>query len=151
MLLRSPIAGALALALLPLAETQAREPLHARIECVGLYCAIVPEPAPRPVANRRPAFALRASADRPRAWCGWWMRQQVGRDPGIAFNLARNWAHWGRPARPGPGVVAVWPHHVGLITGRAASGLWIVRSGNDGNAMRERPMSLARAIAFRTE
>jgi hypothetical protein len=33
---------------------------------------------------------------RPSAWCGWEMRQLVSGDPGPAFNLARNWAHWGQ-------------------------------------------------------
>ncbi|MGA9006982.1 MAG: hypothetical protein WB495_08805, partial [Xanthobacteraceae bacterium] len=33
---------------------------------------------------------------RPSAWCGWEMRQLVGGDPGPSYNLARNWAHWGR-------------------------------------------------------
>ena len=34
---------------------------------------------------------------RPRAWCGWQMRQLVGIDPGPQFNLARNWTRWGTP------------------------------------------------------
>lgn len=88
--------------------------------------------------------------DRPRAWCGWFARQLVGTDPGVAFNLARNWAHWGRAAAPGVGVMVVWSHHVGKITGRTADGQWIVTSGNDGHAVRTRPRSLAGAIAFRT-
>lgn len=91
----------------------------------------------------------RVSGGRPRAWCGWYARQLVGGDPGPAFNLARNWARWGRPASPGPGVMVVWPHHVGMITGRDSSGNWIIKSGNDGHAVRERPRSLAGAIAFR--
>src|SRR5690242_8820380 len=55
---------------------------------------------------------------RPAAWCGWEMRRLVGADPGPSFNLARNWAHWGRPGRPGIGAVVVWPHHVGKIVGQ---------------------------------
>lgn len=88
---------------------------------------------------------------RPRAWCGWYARHElVSHDPGIAFNLARNWAHWGRPASPGPGVMVVWPHHVGMITGRAGDGQWIVKSGNDGGGqVRERRRSISGAIAFR--
>ena len=62
--------------------------------------------------------------------------------------LARNWASVGSKAQPGVGVVVVWRHHVGIITGRAGS-KWIVKSGNDGNAVRERPRSIAGAIAFR--
>ena len=142
-MLRSSIAGALALALmLPATATaQAGEPQHGRLECVGLYCRIVHMPTLlRPAVDRRP-----------RAWCGWWLRHEVRRDPGLAYNLAREWAHWGHRARPAAGVVVVWPHHVGLITGRTAAGRWMVKSGNDGNAVRERPRSLAGAIAFRAE
>ncbi|RUO97453.1 hypothetical protein [Hyphomicrobium sp.] len=81
---------------------------------------------------------------RPRAWCGWWMRTQLGGGP--EYNLAANWRHYGRPSGPRVGAVVVWPHHVGMITGRSANGQWIVKSGNDGNAVRERPMSVAGAV-----
>jgi hypothetical protein len=84
---------------------------------------------------------------RPARWCGWWMRTQKGGGPEL--NLARNWTHWGRPSGPKVGAVVVWPHHVGMITGRAASGQWIVKSGNDGGQVRERPRSVAGAV-FRT-
>lgn len=67
-----------------------------------------------------------------------------------AFNLARNWAHWGHATVASIGAVVVWPHHVGMITGRTSRGEWIVKSGNDGNAVRERPRSLRGAIAFRS-
>ncbi len=50
---------------------------------------------------------------RPRAWCGWEMRQLVGSDPGPQFNLARNWARWGHAGPAGVGAVVVWAHHVG--------------------------------------
>jgi hypothetical protein len=101
-------------------------------------------------ADRRDGFRqARVSGGRPRAWCGWYARSLVGRDPGVAFNLARNWTRWGRPSGPGVGVMVVWPHHVGMITGRDVNGNWIVKSGNDGHAVRERPRSLAGAIAFR--
>jgi len=41
-------------------------------------------------------------------------------------------------------------YHVGMITGRTANGQWIVKSGNDGGGVaRERPRSIAGAIAFR--
>jgi len=85
---------------------------------------------------------------RPGAWCGWWMRQHLGvSDP--RFNLARNWAGYGTNARgPAIGALVVWRHHVGIITGRTANG-WVVKSGNDGRAVRERERSLHGAIAFR--
>jgi hypothetical protein len=46
--------------------------------------------------------------------------------------------------------MVVWSHHVGMITGRTANGQWIVKSGNDGHRVRERPRSIAGAIAFRS-
>lgn len=78
---------------------------------------------------------------KPGRWCGWWMRTQFGGGP--EYNLARNWAKRGRPAGgPGIGVVVVWRGHVGIITGKAANGQWIVKSGNDSNRVRERARSL---------
>jgi hypothetical protein len=88
-------------------------------------------------------------AARPRAWCGWFMRGQVGSDPGPSFNLARSWAHYGSNAGgPQVGAIVVWRHHVGKIVGQE-NGQWIVQSGNDGHAVRTRPRSIAGAIAFR--
>jgi hypothetical protein len=81
---------------------------------------------------------------RPSAWCGWWMRTQKGGGPEL--NLARNWANWGRASGPQIGAVVVWSHHVGMITGRSATGQWIVKSGNDGGRVRERPRSVAGAV-----
>ncbi len=85
---------------------------------------------------------------RPAAWCGWAMRQLVGSDPGSAYNLARNWAHWGHSGPAGVGAVVVWPHHVGKIVGQQ-NGEWIIESGNDGHALRSRARSIAGAIAIR--
>jgi hypothetical protein len=86
---------------------------------------------------------------RPAAWCGWYMRSQVGADPGPNYNLARSWAHYGSDAGgPHVGAIVVWRHHVGKIVGQQ-NGQWIVQSGNDGHAVRARPRSLAGAIAFR--
>jgi hypothetical protein len=67
-------------------------------------------------AERRTFATTRVSGGRPRAWCGWYARSLVGSDPGPTYNLARNWAHWGRSASPGVGVMVVWLHHVGMIT-----------------------------------
>ena len=43
----------------------------------------------------------------------------------------------------------VWPHHVGLITDVHADGTATVISGNDGNRVRERVLSLRGAVAYR--
>lgn len=85
-----------------------------------------------------------SAGGRPARWCGWWMRTQKGGGP--EMNLARNWTRWGRPSGPRVGAVVVWPHHVGMITGQTADGRWIVRSGNDGRRVRERPRSVAGAV-----
>ena len=91
----------------------------------------------------------RSYAGRPAAWCGWYMRTQVGGDPGPEYNLARAWAHYGSNAGgPSVGTIVVWRHRVGKIVGQE-NGHWIVQSGNDGHAVRTRPRSLAGAIAFR--
>jgi hypothetical protein len=85
---------------------------------------------------------------RPRAWCGWWLGQHLGM-PDRRLWLARNWAAVGSSAGgPQIGAVVVWRHHVGIITGRHGK-QWVVKSGNDGRAVRERPRSVAGAIAFR--
>lgn len=88
--------------------------------------------------------AHRGVGARPARWCGWWMRTQKGGGPEL--NLASNWRHWGRPTGPRVGAVVVWAHHVGMITGRTANGQWIVKSGNDGGRVRERPRSVAGAV-----
>jgi hypothetical protein len=93
--------------------------------------------------------AAHQAAGRPRAWCGWFMRGQVGSDPGPSFNLARSWASYGSNAGgPQVGAIVVWRHHVGKIVGHE-NGQWIIQSGNDGHAVRTRPRSIAGAIAFR--
>lgn len=98
-------------------------------------------------SRHRVAHAERL-AGRPARWCGWWLGRQLGM-PRRDLWLARNWASAGSNAgRPGIGVVVVWRHHVGIITGRVGS-QWIVKSGNDGHAVRERVRSIAGAIAFR--
>jgi hypothetical protein len=85
---------------------------------------------------------------RPGRWCGWWLGQHLGMAKRDLW-VARNWAKVGSNAgQPGIGVVVVWRNHVGIITGRTASG-WVVKSGNDGNAVRERVRSISGAIAFR--
>lgn len=87
---------------------------------------------------------------RPRLWCGYWLRHHLG-VPDRRLNLARNWVHYGSPAGgPAPGVIAVWPHHVGLVTGVPSPGKIILLSGNDGHAVRERERSTRGIIAYRT-
>jgi hypothetical protein len=100
-------------------------------------------------------FALSNTADaRPHhgsrgiPWCGIYLGKYLGK-PDRRLWIAREWAREGSAATPGIGVVVVWRHHVGIIEGRADNGQWIIRSGNDGNAVRVRPLSISGAIAFR--
>ncbi len=81
---------------------------------------------------------------RPGKWCGWWMRTQLGGGP--AYNLAWNWSRYGSATSPQVGAVVVWRHHVGIITGQASNGQWIVKSGNDGGRVRERARSVSGAV-----
>jgi hypothetical protein len=98
---------------------------------------------------RQSGYSRSGRGGRPAAWCGWYMRSQVGADPGPEYNLARSWAHYGSNAGgPSVGTIVVWRHHVGKIVAQQ-NGQWIVESGNDGHAVRARPRSLAGAIAFR--
>lgn len=86
---------------------------------------------------------------RPSAWCGWQMRQWHPNAGGSELNLARNWAKVGHAVNAQIGAIVVWYHHVGEIVGKTSNGEYIIRSGNDGHAVRERPRSIAGAIAFR--
>jgi hypothetical protein len=72
------------------------------------------------------------------------MRTQRG--GGAHLNVAWNWSKWGSPSGPQVGAVVVWRHHVGEIVGRAANGQWMVRSGNDGGAVRTRARSVSGAV-----
>lgn len=86
---------------------------------------------------------------RPHAWCGWYMRHRLG----VAdrrYNRAIAWARWGYASSPQPGAVVVWSHHVGELISHVAGDVWVVLSGNDGHAVRERPRSIARAVAIRS-
>ena len=88
--------------------------------------------------------ASRGLGGRPSKWCGWWMRTQKG--GGAHLNLAANWRRWGSASSAQVGAVVVWSHHVGVITGRAANGQWIVKSGNDSGRVRERARSVSGAV-----
>src|SRR6266404_648699 len=93
-------------------------------------------------ANARPQH--RHHGHRAHGWCGSYLSKYLGK-PDRRLALARSWANEGMNAGgPGIGVVVVWAHHVGIITGQTPDGQWIVHSGNDGGAVRTRARSPAR-------
>ena len=120
------------------------------VAALALACAFAPTAEARTHHHRHHSHGY-SYAGRPAAWCGWYMRTQVGGDPGPQYNLAPAWAHYGiSTGGLSVGAIVVWPHHVGRIVGQE-NGQWIVQSGNDGHAVRARPRSLAGAIAFRRD
>ena len=80
----------------------------------------------------KPAYAGGAGG-RPRAWCGWWARQQVGQDPGPEYNLVSSWRKWGSQTGPTPGAIAIWrgARHVGKVVS-VEGGEVCTTSGNSG-------------------
>lgn len=95
-------------------------------------------------------FATVSAHARPARWCGWYARHfLVTADPGERFNLACAWRDYGTPTTAQIGALAVWcnasHHHVGKIVG-GEPGAWIIRSGNDAHAVRERVRSVKGAV-----
>lgn len=88
-----------------------------------------------------------------RVWCGRFMRMIVGRDPGPRYNLARNWAHYGKPSRRRPGAIAVMRGHVGVVAGnggRCGPGRVYILSGNHGRRVGYGCYATSRIIAYRS-
>ena len=103
--------------------------------------------------NQRVQIASDANGNRldprPRAWCGWWLRHHLGVADRL-YNEARAWAHYGhRASGPAPGVIAVYPHHVGIVVSVPGPGRMVMKSGNDGHAVRTRERSTRGVIAWR--
>jgi hypothetical protein len=95
-----------------------------------------------------PVIGGRPSACPPRRWCGCWASiQKFGRSVRHLW-VARAWAKEGRPASPDTANVVVWRNHVGFLKARNGDKI-LVRSGNDGNAVRERWRSTRGVIAWR--
>lgn len=83
----------------------------------------------------------------PSAWCGFWLGRHLGM---LSRNLwlARNWASVGAPSSRVVGAIAVWKHHVGVITEISANRIKVL-SGNDGHRVRNRWRSGGGVIAYR--
>jgi hypothetical protein len=102
------------------------------------------------LAFAQPAHARHRHARGYVPWCGLYMMKLKGKHE-ARLAQARQWAREGTNAGgPAVGAVVVWPHHVGEIRGGPdRRGLYLIHSGNDGNAVRTRWRSIRGAIAFR--
>ena len=84
-------------------------------------------------------------------WCARFMNMVLERTGhhGTGSDMAISFAGYGhRISGPQVGAIAVMGHHVGLITGVDASGNPIMISGNNGNRVREAPISRGRIYAY---
>ena len=87
-----------------------------------------------------------------RAWCALFANMVLARTGygGTGSAAARSFARYGRAASgPAPGVIAVWPHHVGFVVGAVAPGRIRVISGNHNHRVAEGTYSTRSVMAFR--
>jgi uncharacterized protein (TIGR02594 family) len=90
-----------------------------------------------------------------RLWCARFMNMVLAKSGhrGTGSDMASSFAHYGqRVSGPQVGAIAVMGRrgggHVGIITGIDASGNPIMISGNNGNRVREAPVSRGRIYAY---
>jgi len=84
-------------------------------------------------------------------WCARFMNFVLERTGhrGTGSDMASSFASFGhRVSGPQVGAIAVMGHHVGIITGLDAHGNPIMISGNNGNRVREAPISRGRIYAY---
>jgi uncharacterized protein (TIGR02594 family) len=87
-----------------------------------------------------------------RAWCAVFANMVLARTGyrGTGSAAARSFAQYGRPASgPAPGVIAVWPHHVGFVVAAAGPGRIRVVSGNHNHLVEESTYATRGVMAFR--
>jgi uncharacterized protein (TIGR02594 family) len=87
-----------------------------------------------------------------RAWCAIFANMILARTGyrGSGSAAARSFAQYGRPASgPAPGVIAVWPHHVGFVVRAEGPGHIRVISGNHNHRVDESTYSTRSVMAFR--
>lgn len=87
-----------------------------------------------------------------RAWCAVFANMVLKRTGyhGTGSAAAVSFARYGRPAAgPAPGVIAVWPHHVGFVVGSIGAGRIRVVSGNHNHRVEESTYPTRGVMAFR--
>jgi hypothetical protein len=106
--------------------------------------------------NHSTALLHRAIKDigtNPTGWSHRWCGRQMAMWVGEGSNLAKDWAHYGRPSVPKPGAIGVMNSHVGVVKEVQdhrvilVSGNHSGKSGNRKVGLGSYPMS--RFIAFR--
>jgi hypothetical protein len=106
--------------------------------------------------NHSTALLHRAIKDigtNPTGWSHRWCGRQMAMWVGEGSNLAKDWAHYGRPSVPKPGAIGVMNGHVGVVKEVQGHRVILVsgnHSGKSGNrkvGLGSYPMS--RFIAFR--
>jgi hypothetical protein len=148
---RSLIAAALALAVISTADARPRQSVEQHGLLYRLFHPTPQKPAPIVRVRRHHAGFIvgRPAECAGIPWCGCWLRLKLGIHD-ARLNAARAWATVGTAAEgPANGVIAVWRHHVGIITGVPRPGWVMLLSGNDGHAVRERPRPTRGVIAYR--
>jgi uncharacterized protein (TIGR02594 family) len=87
-----------------------------------------------------------------RPWCAIFANMVLARTGyrGTGSAAARSFARYGAPASgPAPGVIAVWPHHVGFVVGSIGPGRIRVVSGNHNHRVEESTYATRGVMAFR--
>lgn len=87
-----------------------------------------------------------------RPWCAIFANMVLARTGyrGTGSAAAVSFARYGAPASgPAPGVIAVWPHHVGFVVGSTGPGRIRVVSGNHNHLVEESNYSTRSVMAFR--
>jgi uncharacterized protein (TIGR02594 family) len=87
-----------------------------------------------------------------RPWCAIFANMVLARTGyrGTGSAAAVSFARYGAPASgPAPGVIAVWPHHVGFVVGSMGTGHIRVVSGNHHHLVGEGTYSTRGVMAFR--
>ncbi len=87
-----------------------------------------------------------------RPWCAIFANMVLARTGyrGTGSAAAVSFARYGAPASgPAPGVIAVWPHHVGFVVGATGPGRIRVVSGNHNHRVEESTYSTRGVMAFR--
>ena len=95
--------------------------------------------------------ALSSEALARTGWCGNFARHNlVASDPGSQYNQACSWLNWGHATSAQAGAMVIWcsrgHRHVGKIVGPCNGTMCLVKSGDDGGAVRTRMRSVAGAV-----